>query len=169
MLWDISGADGLAIAQTLFGQSVSYLAPFQSLETVLEENPCSVLRLCNRNFRILSSSPIPQHLIPQHLIPQAHTASIHQYSWLQTFSISPQQLHQLTQKATVRAPHRLTNLPNHQAVPAQLDDIALLIWQHSSAHRPSIDIHTSHSSAKLLESKINSWDSHSLMTPQRPS
>ena len=27
MLWDISGADGLAIAQTIFGLSVSYLGP----------------------------------------------------------------------------------------------------------------------------------------------
>ena len=53
MLWDMAGVDGLEVAQTLFGEKVGHLAPFQSLETVVQDKDCSVLRLCDRNFRIV--------------------------------------------------------------------------------------------------------------------
>lgn len=149
-LWDISGVDGLAIAQTLFGEPIGHLSPFQSLETTLEEKPCAVLRLCERNFRILYSGSIAQLITPLQ-----SSVSVHQYSWLKSFSISSHQLLKLTEKATVKAPHRLINLPNHQAVPAQLDDMALLIWQHSSPRKSSIDIHTATTDAELLKSKIS--------------
>lgn len=60
--WDMAGADGLVAARALFGEVVDHLAPFQSLETELESEACSVLRLCDRNFRVTYSGPFDQRV-----------------------------------------------------------------------------------------------------------
>ena len=63
-LWDLAGIDGLAVAKYLLGEEVGHLAPFQSMETVLEGKDCSVLRLCELNFRIVYPGPLDQLIDP---------------------------------------------------------------------------------------------------------
>ncbi len=146
-LWDMAGVDGLAVTIALFGEAVGHLAPFQSLETVLAGKDCSVLRLCDRNFRIAYSGPLDSLVAPL----QAQVW-IREYDWLGVVAIAPHQLPQLTAQATVRPPHRLQNLPNHQAVPAQLADIAIVIWQHSPQGEPVLDLHLARTDVnRLLE------------------
>ncbi|MEL6469805.1 MAG: hypothetical protein AAFQ74_08760 [Cyanobacteria bacterium J06623_4] len=149
ILWDFAGIEALTVAQTLFGESVADLAAFQSLETSLKGKDCSVLRLCDRNFRILYSDDIKPIISSL-----SCNVFVHQYSWLTSFSLPADRLKALTINATVRAPHRLTNLPNHQAVPAQLENMAMLIWQHSSSKTPTIDIHTALRHENQLKAKI---------------
>ncbi|MEL6160873.1 MAG: hypothetical protein AAFQ40_00415 [Cyanobacteria bacterium J06623_5] len=164
-LWDIAGIDALSVARTLFGESVGYLAPFQSLETNLKGTDCSVLRLCDRNFRVLCSDDLEQAILLLNC-----NVSVHQYNWLASFSLGAHQLKALAEHATVRPPHRLINLPNHQAVPAQLEDIAMLIWRHSSLENTALkepilenptldartaDIHTACANLERLKELIN--------------
>lgn len=146
-LWDLAGVDGLAVAIALFGEAAGHLAPFQSLETVVRGEACSVLRLCDRNFRIAYSGPLDSLVAPL----QAKVW-VREYDWLRVVAIAPHQLLQLTAQATVRPPHRLQNLPNHQAVPAQVADIAILIWRHTPQGVPAVDLHLAHTEVdKLLE------------------
>lgn len=149
-LWDIAGVDGLTVAKMLFNETVGYLAPFQSVETVLAGEACSVLRLCERNFRVLYAGSLPQHVTPLN-----YNVHVRQYSWLTTVSLPLHKLQPLIEQATVRAPHRLTHLPNHQAVPAQLDDSAFLLWRHSPKGKPTIDIHTASARAKKMTETIS--------------
>ncbi|MEL6604818.1 MAG: hypothetical protein AAFP20_16525 [Cyanobacteria bacterium J06614_10] len=150
ILWDFAGIEALTVAQTLFGESVGELAAFQSLETSLEGKDCSVLRLCDRNFRILYLDDVRPVISSLNC-----NVFVRQYTWLASFSIPADRLEALTINATVRAPHRLANLPNHQAVPAQLEDMSMLVWQHSSSKIPTIDIHTAHSYENRLKAEIN--------------
>lgn len=146
-LWDMAGVDGLAVAIALFGEAVGHLAPFQSLETVVRGEACSVLRLCDRNFRIAYPGPLDSLAVPL----QAKVW-VREYDWLGVVAIAPHQLPQLTAQATVRPPHRLQNLPNHQAVPAQVADIAVVIWQHTPRGVPVINLHLARKDVdRLLE------------------
>ena len=138
ILWDMAGVDGLEVAQSLFGEEVGYLAPFQSLETVVQGKECSVLRLCDRNFRIVYSGSLDRLRRP----PQS-CVWLKQYSWLSAVTLPIGRLPILLEKATVKAPHRLANLPDNQAVPARLNNIAVLIWRHLVQGRPAVEVHVS--------------------------
>lgn len=51
--WDIAGVDGLQVVKSLAKcDRISCIAPFQSIETTIAGNPCSILRLCEGNFRL---------------------------------------------------------------------------------------------------------------------
>ncbi|KPQ36618.1 MAG: hypothetical protein HLUCCA11_05480 [Phormidesmis priestleyi Ana] len=152
-LWDMAGVDGLAMAKSLFGEAIGHLAPFQSLETTIQHENCSVLRLCDYNFRIAYAGAFDR-LIAQQLGPQ-YCIWIKQYDWLGRMQITLDRLPALIEQASVRAPHRLANLPNNQAVPAQLDDIALVIWRHYIQGQPAVEIHASQSHLTCLKTKIN--------------
>ncbi|MGB3295605.1 MAG: hypothetical protein WBB01_21690 [Phormidesmis sp.] len=148
-LWDMAGVDGLAVAISLFGEAAGRLAPFQSLETVFRGQDCSVLRLCDRNFRIACSHPLDS------LIASLQAdVWIQQYDWLSVVAIAPDQLPKLIEQATVRPPHRL-DLPNHQAVPAQIAETAVLLWRHTCRDRPVIDLHVARSDSDRLIEQIN--------------
>lgn len=152
-LWDIAGVDGLEVAQLIFGQKVGYLAPFQSIEATLKGQDCSVLRLCEKNFRISYSGPLDQIATPLQ-----RRAWIKQYDWLHTLFLPIEQLPTLLKRATVRAPHRLANLPNNQAVPACLEDTPILIWRHCIAAQPTaqptaqpkVELHLPRQSADIV-------------------
>lgn len=149
MLWDMAGVDGLEVARSLFGEEVGYLAPFQSLETVVQGKDCSVLRLGDRNFRIVYSGTL-HHLIT----PLPSRVWLKQYDWLSAVTLPLEQLPALLEKATVRAPHRLAGLPGHQAVPARIDDIAALIWQHPVHAKPAVELHVAQADLDRLIEKI---------------
>ncbi|MGB7084289.1 MAG: hypothetical protein WBD47_01955 [Phormidesmis sp.] len=164
LLWDMAGLEGLQVAKAVFGEAVGYLAPFQSLETVLANEGCSVLRLCDRNFRIAYSGSLDQLIADQLTTPQPATTHpslskrnvwIRQYSWLSAIPLPAQKFQALTARATIRAPHRLAGLPNHQAVPAQLDNIAMLIWRHAPLAQPAIEIHAARADIEALIEKIS--------------
>ncbi len=145
----MAGVDGLAVAQLLFGEAAGYLAPFQSLETVIAGQDCSVLRLCDRNFRIAYPGPLDSLIAPLQADVWAR-----EYDWLSVVAIAPHQLPQLTAQTTVRPPHRL-HLPNHQAVPAQVADIAILIWRHSPRGMPVVDLHLARTDVDRLMEKVS--------------
>ncbi len=135
-IWDMAGKDALAVAQQLFGHQVGYLSPFQSVETVREGQACSVLRLCNCNFRISCADALDQQVATHQ-----RGVWIKQYGWLSTLSLPIEQLSALTKTATTRAPHRLQNLPNNQAVPASFKGIPVLIWRHPIQGEPAVELH----------------------------
>ena len=150
-LWDIAGTKGLEMAISLFGEAASQLGSFQSLETELEGESCSVLRLGDRNFRIAYASS--KH---QRLSAQLANCGFSQHNWLSGITLPIKQLPALSQQATVRPPHRLANLPDNQAVPAQLDGIAVLIWRHVVRSHPTVDIHTATAELNRLIERTDS-------------
>ncbi|MEO0540900.1 MAG: hypothetical protein AAFZ80_08545 [Cyanobacteria bacterium P01_A01_bin.105] len=134
-LWDLMGIDALAVMTDLFGEAVGQLAPFQSLETGLAGQDCSVLRLCDRNFRIADAPPLRRYL------PQTAQVQLHQFGWLGRIGFPAEQLSALSAMATVRPPHRLAHLPLHCAVPIQVEGMALLLWHHCHSGQPTLDCH----------------------------
>ena len=146
-LWDMAGSDALAVAQQLFGRQIGYLSPFQSIETSLEGCDCSVLRLCDRNFRIRYSNPLDRLINPLQ-----RCVWVKQYDWLSMHSLPIEQLPTLAKMATARPPHRLANLPNNQAVPANFKGIPILIWRHSVRGEPAVELHAAATDKdKLIE------------------
>lgn len=148
-LWDMAGVDGLAVAKHLFGEEVGYLAPFQSMETVLEGKDCSVLRMCDRNFRIVYPGPLTQLVDPI----QADIW-LKQFDWLTRLYLPINFREKIILQATVRPPHRLEKLPNHRAVPAQLQGIPLLIWQHPNQGQASLELHVARKDLEPLLTKL---------------
>lgn len=145
--WDMAGADGLVAARALFGEAVDHLAPFQSMETALEGEACSVLRLCDRNFRVTYPGPLDRAIAPLNL-----QIWVTQLTWMAAVPLPIANLPALTTQATVRAPHRLHPLPLHRAVPAQVAQISVLMWHHPVASQPILELH-------LTRSQIqNFWD-----------
>ena len=134
--WDMAGADGLVAARALFGESVDRLAPFQSMETTLEGLPCAVLRLCDRNFRVTYPGPFDQRVAALNL-----NLWVKRLDWLGAIALPAESLPAIAAQATVRAPHRLSSLPLHRAVPAQVVQIAVLIWHHPLGDRSIVELH----------------------------
>ncbi|NEQ55433.1 MAG: hypothetical protein F6K11_35845 [Leptolyngbya sp. SIO3F4] len=148
-LWDMAGIDGLVVAKHLFGEDVGYLAPFQSMETTLQGKDCSVLRLCERNFRISYSDSL-QKLIE----PIQANIWLKKFNWLTSLTLSTNFLSQLISQVTVRPPHRLENIPNHQAVPVQLQDIPFLLWQHPKQGQRLLELHLACKDRERLVNKL---------------
>ena len=145
LVWDLAGVDGLAVARQLFGEDVCHLAPFQSLETTLQRQDCSVLRLCDRNFRIVYSGALHQLVGPLEA-----NIWLNQFDWLVRLLLPTTMLATISAQATVRPPHRLINIPNHQAVPIQLQTIPLLLWQHSWQGEPTLELHAAKKDVETL-------------------
>ncbi|GAB4376849.1 MAG: hypothetical protein Kow00121_24740 [Elainellaceae cyanobacterium] len=138
--WDIAGIDGLAVAKTLFGESVNHIAPFQSLETHLNGMPCSVLRLCEGNFRVSGHSAELAQI--NQLIPINQRVWVKQLDWLSAIVI-PEAigLSRLTELAIAKPPYRLSSLAVNCAVPARIQGIAVLVWRHSVQEQPAFELH----------------------------
>lgn len=138
--WDMAGKDGLRVAKALFGEAVDRLAPFQSMETELDGVPCSVLRLCDRNFRIIYPGTLDQKVAAIQAEKQAELW-VKQLSWMGAIALPFEQAELLIQQATTRPPHRHTNLPCHCAVPVQIQQIPALLWHHPIQEKPSLEVH----------------------------
>lgn len=149
LLWDMAGVDGLSVAQQIFGTEVGYLAPFQSMETVLDHKNCSVLRLCDRNFRISYPGTFKSYVEP-------FQADIwcQQFDWLTSLVLPTNLFSTILSYATVRPPHRLKNLPDHQAVPIQLGGIPVLLWRHPHQGKASLELHFAKNDLKILQKII---------------
>lgn len=154
-LWDMAGNDALETAQRLFGEQVGYLSPFQSLETVVEGQDCSVLRLCDRNFRIVCPNAL-NSLVE----PLQKCVWVKRYDWLSAVALPVEKLRAITVIATVREPHRIEQLPNNQAVPVkfpvQSQCIPMLIWQHPINGKPAVELHISATDKQKLLAQLSS-------------
>lgn len=141
--WDIAGIDGLQVARSLFGDSVSQIAPFQSIETKVGGCACSILRLCEGNFRIVGwgrSTDLKQVL--QHVATQ-YRVWVRQFDWLSAIVIPESVgLAILPKIATTKPPYRLRGIGSDRAVPARIEGISVLIWRHVIAGMPVFELHT---------------------------
>lgn len=138
-LWDFAGVDGLQAAIALFSPAVSRIAPFQSLETTFQQQPCSVLRLCENNFRVAFWADIPF---------EAAIAALDLQVWVKrcpaAVLVFPAAagLRQLAAIATTKPIYRLVPFPSDRAVPARIEGRAILAWHRMWRGEPRLEIQT---------------------------
>ncbi|HHP7244347.1 MAG TPA: hypothetical protein ACFE0H_06640 [Elainellaceae cyanobacterium] len=153
-LWDWAGVDGLQFARAVFGDSVGNIAPFQSIETTYQMYPCSVLRLCEGNFRVAIAPEVSF---------QDDTQAIHSplRMWLKPSTLVAIALADevgmniLPQIATTKSIYRLDLLQANCAAPARINDIAVLIWRHRVAGTPIVELHVALSNLDALQTLLN--------------
>jgi len=150
-LWDIAGVDGLEVMKALFGAQVDRIAPFQSLEAELDGWPCSILRLCEGNFR-LSWQGDPS------IKAKLANAVVNRRVWMQQFdwigslvlpaSVNPIQLADI---AIAKPPFQLRSLALHCALPARIDGISVLVWRHLVHGQDQLELHTAVADVQRIE------------------
>jgi hypothetical protein len=155
-LWDVAGVDGLQFVKSLAKcDRISSIAPFQSIETSINGYPCSILRLCEGNFRLAwqgDSSVLEQ---AQQEI-QGYRAWLKRFEWLGAIAIPESMgIDYLPQIAVAKPPYRLTGLPCDRAVPARIDDISVLVWRHLVLDQPIFELHTAVKNLGLVKAKLN--------------
>lgn len=134
------------MARALFGPRVSELAVYQSWDANYCGTACTLLRLCENNFRIGlygDSTPAAEGFAGA-LLSQANGRKV----WVKSselvslFLTEAAEWERLLQVATTKAPHRLTGLAANRAVPARIGGRASLIWRHSLDDVPVVEIQT---------------------------
>lgn len=138
-LWDFAGFDGAAFARLLFGEEVSQIAAYQSLETHWRGAPCSVLRLSENNYRL------SLHETEEASAGALHAAAAGLRVWvkparLAVLRLGEEALERLPPISTVKPPHRLAGLGRHRAVPACIAGSAALVWRHPVGGAPAVEI-----------------------------
>jgi len=138
-LWDFAGVDGLQVAIALFSSSVTHLAPFQSLTAEFNHQPCSVLRLCENNFRVV--------LLDDDDAIQGAIANLGLKVWVKrgdrtAILLFPAEegLARLLDIATTKPIYTLSPFPLNRAVPARINGIAILAWHHLWHGQPKLAI-----------------------------
>lgn len=152
-LWDIAGIDGLEAMRYLVGKEIDRIAPFQSLETQIGGVDCSVLRLCEGNFRIScgeASENIPQALSS---LP-VQRVWVRQFDWLASIVLPAADLTLLEAIAVPKPPHRLMNLPQNCAISARIDGISVLVWRHLIFGQPMLELNTAQREMARLQAKL---------------
>ena len=140
-LWDFAGIDGLQLAKRL-DMGADRLAPFQSLETTIDHQPCSLLRLCEGNFRLRVQSPMAIAALLQ--AQQADLRVwVKQCAWMSAIAL-PETIdwHQISSLAVPKPPHRLAGMACDRAVPARINNLSVLIWRHTIYGQPAFELHT---------------------------
>jgi hypothetical protein len=159
-LWDIAGVDGLQVMKTLFGEQVDRIAPFQSLEAELDSTSCSVLRLCEGNFR-LHWSGTPDRL--ESMLQSAATGQrvwVKQLPWLVSVTLPTDvNLAKLAQVAIAKPPFSLPSLALHCAAPARLETLSILVWRHTLQTSEILELHTAKQALNTLEQWMQSYPS----------
>ncbi|MBD2465070.1 hypothetical protein H6G89_29105 [Oscillatoria sp. FACHB-1407] len=156
LLWDIAGIDGLQVMKTLFGDGCDRIAPFQSFETELDHTPCSILRLCESNFRIRWLGE------PNDLESMLHSVTKDQRVWVKQFPwlVSVQLPHdldivQLSQIAIAKPPFSLPSLASNCAAPARIETLSVLVWRHTLQTSETLELHTAKHSLETLEQSLS--------------
>ncbi|MEL6382178.1 MAG: hypothetical protein AAFQ89_06845 [Cyanobacteria bacterium J06626_18] len=151
-LWDFAGVDGLQTAIALFTPNISRIAPFQSLTTEFNQQPCSVLRLCENNFRVALSEETS--------FDQA-VAALGLNVWVKpcpaTILILPTDsgLKRLTEIATAKPIYTLKPFPCDRAVPARINGLAILAWHHRWQERLRLEIQTAAASVDTIQTAFS--------------
>ncbi|NJN20278.1 MAG: hypothetical protein HC812_02525 [Leptolyngbya sp. RL_3_1] len=151
--WDLAGGEGLAVAKQLFGEAVNHLAPFQSFETIFEGEPCGVLRLGDRNFRVSYSGPLDAIVASL-----SRDVWVQQFPWLSAVPLSPRLLTTANIQITTRPPHRWVNLPHNRAVPVQIDGVSILLWNRDRQGQTHLEGHSATSTLNALTRILNQED-----------
>ena len=158
-LWDFAGIDGLQMARSLFGDAIDRISIFQSIDIHLSDCPCSVLRLCETNFRVVWYDEHPH--LPQRLQQAAigRQVWLRQFNWLGAIllrnpcgAILPDPIDPLL-IATPKPPHRLP-LPIDCAAPARIDGVSVLIWRHAIDGQPALEVHTATKDLQFIQTKL---------------
>lgn len=153
-LWDIAGVDGLQVVKAIVGDRITTIAPFQSLETTIYGNHCSILRLCEGNFRLayLGNPKVLESAMQEF---QGYRVWLKRFQWLGAISISESfGLKYLPQIAVAKPPHRLESLECDRALPARIDGISVLIWRHQVLEQQAFELHTSLKNLELISAKL---------------
>lgn len=139
--WDFAGIDGLQVAKNLFSDAIDRLAPFQSAEISFRSGHCSVLRLCEGNFRVSWQGDSAQFQQQLAQAQQGQRVWVKQLPWLSTlFLTEAAGLHHLPQVATPKPPYRLQAMPLHCAIPARIEGMSVLIWYHLVQTQPVFEL-----------------------------
>ena len=152
--WDLAGVDGLQVAKSLFGDQVGCIAAFQSVETSLEGCPCSVLRLCEGNFRITwqGNSTILEQAFQR---VQGKRAWLKRFDWLGAIALSESVgLTLIPQIAVPIPPHRLKGMLLNCAAPARIEGTAVLIWRHLVLGQSAFELHTAVKDLETVKAKL---------------
>ncbi|MEM6597766.1 MAG: hypothetical protein AAF635_06285 [Cyanobacteria bacterium P01_C01_bin.69] len=147
IFWDFSGVDGLQAAIALFTPAISHIAPFQSLTTTFSTQPCSVLRLCENNFRVAFCKQVAF---------EAAIAALNLKVWSKPYSaatlVVPTNfgLERLPKIGKTKPVYTLEPFPCDRAVPARIDGVAILAWHHLWGGQPTLHIQTSATNAEIV-------------------
>ncbi|MGJ3251469.1 MAG: hypothetical protein ACFE0J_10105 [Elainellaceae cyanobacterium] len=153
-LWDWAGVDGLQFARAVFGDDIGKIAPFQSIETLYQTYPCSVLRLCEGNFRVAIAPEVSF---------REDTQAIHSNlrMWLKpsepivAIALPDERgMDMLPEIATTKPIYRLDSLRSNCAVPARVNGIAILVWRHSVSGTPILELHVALSNLDALQTLL---------------
>lgn len=152
-LWDFVGIDGLSLAKTL-DSAADRLAPFQSLETTIDDQPCSLLRLCEGNFRLRVHSHVDVAASLQ-VQPSGLRVWLRQCPWMSAIALPEAVgLRQLPTLAMPKPPHRLEGMVGDRAVPARIHGISVLVWRHVVGGQPAFELHTATRDVKHIQSVL---------------
>lgn len=150
-LWDFAGIDGLQMAKALFGEGIDRLSVFGSIDTHLLNCPCSVLRLCETNFRVAAYDSFDLQPLQQALIDRQ--VWLRQFGWLSAIVLPDSLGARLAQMATPKLPHRLP-LPIGCAAPAQIDGVSVLMWRHLVCEQPALEMHAATKDLQFIQAKL---------------
>lgn len=151
-LWDFAGVDGLQAAIALFSPAIARIAPFQSRTVEFKQHNGSVLRLCENNFRVALSAPVP--------FDQAVTERGLQV-WVKPYGaatlVLPVELglQRLRQMATTKPIYTLDPFPCDRAVPARINGIAILAWYHLWQGQPRLAIQTATANVDAVQAAFS--------------
>ena len=157
-LWDLAGIDGLQLAKRL-DAAADRLALFQSLETTIDQQPCSLLRLCEGNFRLRVQSQVDIAALLQ-VQPSGWRVWVKQCVWMSAIAL-PESVgfRQLPKLAIPKPPHRLAGMVVDRAVPVRINGFAALLWRHSVCGQPAFELHTaSQNLERLVTALVQSMD-----------
>ncbi len=150
-LWDFAGVDGLQAAIAQFSPSVSHLAPYQSLTTTFNQQPCSVLRLCENNFRVA----LPEHAdFAQVVTPLGLNIWVKPSSTANLVMPAASGLSKLAQIATTKPHFTLNPFPLNRAVPARIHGAAILAWHHLWQGQPGLLIQASAADFQAIQRRF---------------
>ncbi len=154
-LWDLAGIDGLQFAKALFGEASGKIAPFQSFESSLNGCFCSVLRLCERNFRIGLQGEATVFEQASVQLQANYKIWVKRCEWMRAIAVPEALLlNLLPQIAISKAPHRLEGLQCNCAVPARINGISVLIWRHQLLGQPAFELHTAVKDVEAVQAKV---------------
>ncbi|WP_204137001.1 hypothetical protein [Halomicronema sp. CCY15110] len=152
-LWDFAGVDGLQAAIALFSPAISHLSPFQSLTAEFGQQPCSVLRLCENNFRVA---------LPEPMAFDSAISALELSVWVKpcpaaTLLLPVEAgLERLRAIATTKPIYTLHPFPCDRAVPARINDLAILAWHHSWQGQPRLTLQTAQENVEAIQRALTS-------------
>ena len=151
-LWDFAGIDGLQLAKRL-DRAADRLAPFQSLETTIDHQSCSLLRLCEGNFRLRVLSCVDLAALQGQQC--GLRVWVKQCAWMGAITL-PESfgLRQLPRLAIPKPPHRLAGMLADRAVPARINGISVLIWQHAIFGQPAFELQTATKDVATIQTAL---------------